>query len=213
MLLYHTGPQVFQRSLTVTCEMRKRQRERQLMPISHSHTHTNAHCNPGPFPKGSGVALWISSQLSCYSSLHSPMYQTHTKTLFVFMILNPDLIFDIAAVGLGEECANKDLRTNVSHMPVWPPHLRPGHIAAFWENSPGFRGLSGCTNLHYRCVVKQFWRISLVHRLDEQRRLVVRTIMTLRSLINTRRRLAGGQRQWYEWSCLKEPGFFVLLLL
>lgn len=93
MLLYHTGPQVFQRSLTIACEMRKRQRERQLMPISHSHTHTNAHCNPGPFSKGSGVLYhWISSQLACYSSLHSPMYQTHYKTLFVFMILNPDLI-------------------------------------------------------------------------------------------------------------------------
>lgn len=167
MLLYHTGPQVFQRSLTIACEMRKRQRERQLMPISHSHTHTNAHCNPGPFSKGSGVLYhWISSQLACYSSLHSPMYQTHNKTLFVFMILNPDLIFfDIAAVGLGEECANKDLRTNVSHMPVWPPHCQPGHITAFWENNPGFRGSSGCTNLDYRCVVKQFWRLSFIHRL------------------------------------------------
>ncbi len=91
LLLYHSGPQVFQCSVTVSC---KRRRKGTFTDANLSPPHTNALCNASAFSKGSRVPYhWFCSQLACNSRSRRLMHRTHNETLFVFfMILNHDLI-------------------------------------------------------------------------------------------------------------------------
>lgn len=102
LLLCHSGPQVFQCSPIVSC---KRSKKGTFTDANLSPPHTNALCNAGAFSKGSRVPYhWISAQLACNSSLHRLMYQTHNETLFVFMILNHNLILPLQLWVWGRPC-------------------------------------------------------------------------------------------------------------
>lgn len=105
LLLYHSGPQVFQCSLTVSCKWREKGT---FTDANLSPPHTNALCNASAFSKGSRVPYhWICSQLACNSSLHRLMYQTHNETLFVFMILNHDLIWPLQLLVWSRRCQQR----------------------------------------------------------------------------------------------------------
>lgn len=99
LLLYHSGPQVFQCSVTISCERRGKET---FTDANLSPPHTNALCKAGAFSKGSRVPYHrFCSQLACNSSLHRLMYQTNNETLFVcFYDIESRPQFAIAAVGL-----------------------------------------------------------------------------------------------------------------
>lgn len=89
LLLYHSGPQVFQWALTVSCKWRGKGT---ITNANLSPPHTNALCNASAFSKGSRVPYhWFCSQLACNSSLHRLMYRTHNETLFVFFCFFYDI--------------------------------------------------------------------------------------------------------------------------
>lgn len=108
LLLYHSGPQVFQCSLTVSCK--RRGTGNICWCQSLTAPRTNALCNASTFSKGSRVPYhWLRSQLACNSILLRLIDQTHNETLSCFcffIILNHDLI-SAAAVWFGADGANK----------------------------------------------------------------------------------------------------------
>lgn len=123
LLLYHSGPQVFQCSLTVSCK--RRGTGNICWCQSLTAPRTNALCNASTFSKGSRVPYhWLRSQLACNSILLRLIDQTHNETLFVFFFFLSYLIttsFQLQLCGLELTVPTKDQRTNVFHMSGWPP--------------------------------------------------------------------------------------------
>lgn len=119
LLLYHSGPQVFQCSLTVACKPRK---EGTSTGANLSQPRTNALCNPSPFLKRQQGALSLNlfptGMLQQFAQPNVPDAQWDLVCLHD---IESWPHFAIAAVGLGAHGANKDQRTNVFHMPAWPP--------------------------------------------------------------------------------------------
>lgn len=115
LLLYHSGPQVFQCSLTVEGGRKGTFTDANLSPPPPP-PHTNALCNVSAFSKkaaGCPIADSVPNWHATAISLHRLMYQTHNETLFVFLFpflwywITTSFSAGCAAVWFGAHGANK----------------------------------------------------------------------------------------------------------
>lgn len=125
LLLYHSGPQVFHCSPTVSCKQWCGEggwrREHLPMPISHRHTQM-LFVMPVHFQKAAGCPI-----TDCVPNWHATAVCTdsstgrHNEALFFFFLFFLNIEsrphFTTAAVWFGADGANKDhQRDNVFHM-------------------------------------------------------------------------------------------------
>lgn len=111
LLLYHSGPQVFQCSLTVSCKRRERGTRTQMLFVMPVHFQKTAGC-----PITESVPNWHGTAVctdKCWP-------YRHNETLFVLWYWIPTS-FCQCSFGSGADIANRDQRHNVLHMPGWPP--------------------------------------------------------------------------------------------